>query len=374
MTNRSLSIAVASLISVACGDAAGPAAGGGSGGAGGDLVAGAAAGGQGMGGGATGGEAMGGEAMGGEAMGGEAMGGAGGGSSVDPSAGCGEVSPYASGASTEDELLHDELTRTFRVHLPPSYDADAPLPLVLMLHGGGGSGLQLEEDSSGMSTIADREGFIAVYPDGTGFFKTWNAGGCCGSAVSNTVDDVGFLQALLDQLEGTLCVDRRRVFAAGMSNGGMMTHRLACELPERFAAFAPVAGVEMAPSCTPSEPRPLMHIHGSADGHVPVAGGLGCGPANVAFPALSETMETRRLLNGCEPTTSVLFSAGDGTCSGYQGCEADVVLCSIEGGGHSWPGGEPAADLVDCPADGPQSTTFFASEEAWRFFEEHPTL
>jgi polyhydroxybutyrate depolymerase len=241
-----------------------------------------------------------------------------------------------------------------------------------MLHGGGGSGLQFETGSSNMSAIADAEGFIAVYPDGTGALKTWNAGGCCGSAVRNDVDDVGFLGALLDRLEGTLCIDRKRMYASGMSNGGMMTHRLACESPERFAAFAPVAAAELAPSCAPSAPRPLMHIHGSADGHVPVSGGFGCGPANVAYPPLAETMETRRLANGCSSSTAPEFSAGDGVCIAYQGCSADVLLCMIEGGGHSWPGGAPSGGVIDCPADGPQSTTFIASEEIWRFFELHP--
>lgn len=301
-------------------------------------------------------------------------GGSGGGPVVapDPSPGCGSTSPYPAGQSTEDALTHDGLERTYRVHLPPGYEPGTPLPLVVMLHGGGGSGLQFEQGSSKMSEVADREGFIAVYPDGTGVIRTWNGGGCCGSAVTNDVDDVGFVGALLDQLEGTVCVDRRRVFASGMSNGGILSHRLACELPSRFAAIAPVAGAEMAPGCTPGEPVPLMHIHGTADGHVPPEGGFGCGPANVSFPPLADTMETRRLVNGCQPTTSVAFTAGDGTCAAYDGCEADVVLCLIDGGGHSWPGGEPNVGVIDCPGDGPQSTTFHASEEAWRFFQGHP--
>ncbi|MBL9028796.1 MAG: prolyl oligopeptidase family serine peptidase [Myxococcales bacterium] len=300
-------------------------------------------------------------------------GGAGGGTvEPDPSPGCAMASPYPGGTTTEDMLVHDDLERTFRVHLPPAYEDGTPAPLVLMLHGGGGSGRQLEEDSSKMSEVADREGFIAVYPDGTGTLRTWNGGGCCGSAVTNEIDDVGFVAALLDQLEATICVDRRRIYASGMSNGGILSHRLACELPSRFAAVAPVAGAEMAPTCTPSEPVALMHIHGTADGHVPPEGGFGCGPANVSFPPLADTLERRRLINGCEESPSPTFTAGDGTCSAYDGCAADVVLCLIQGGGHSWPGGEPNADVIECPEDGPQSTTFSASEEVWRFFAEHP--
>jgi polyhydroxybutyrate depolymerase len=154
-----------------------------------------------------------------------------------------------------------------------------------------------------------------------------------------------------------------------MSNGGMMTHRLACELPQRFAAFAPTAAVELAPSCTPSEAVPLMHVHGTDDGHVPVGGGVGCGPSGVDYPPLAETMETRRLINGCSATTSVAFTVGDGTCTRWDDCDADVVLCMIEGGGHSWPGGEPNAGVIDCPADGSQSTTFDASIQIWTFFK-----
>lgn len=314
----------------------------------------------GAGGGATGG------------AGGSPVGGGGAGASdALPSAGCEQMALYPSGMTTEAELSFGGLTRTFRVHVPASAEVEA-MPLVLMFHGGGGSGKQFEETSSKMNLVADAEGFIAVYPDGTGPLRTWNAGGCCGSAVTNEVDDVGFVNALLDQLESSLCVDRRRVFAAGMSNGGMLTHRLACELPQRFAAFVPVASGDLLPECTPSEPVPLMHIHGTEDGHVPVEGGLGCGPSGVAFPPLAQTMERRRTANGCDATTSESFVAGDGSCEAYQGCEADVLLCLVEGGGHNWPGGEPPGGLIDCPADGGQSTTFIASEQAWNFFKSHP--
>lgn len=292
-----------------------------------------------------------------------------------PSAGCSSTTSLTAGATTELTLMHGGLERSFRVHVPSGYDGSAPAPLVLMFHGGGGSGRQLEERSSNMSPIADREGFVAVYPDGTGaLLRTWNGGGCCGSAVTNDVDDVGFVGAMLDRLEAELCVDLSRFYASGMSNGGILSHRLACEIPERFAAIAPVAGAEMAPSCTPSVSVPLMHVHGSADGHVPPPGGEGCGPAGVPFPPLADTMETRRVLNGCEATTEEAFVEGDGTCDAYTGCEADTLRCIIEGGGHNWPGGVPSTGVVDCPGDGIQSTTFVASEVIWRFFREHQRL
>ncbi len=289
----------------------------------------------------------------------------------DPSAGCGGTAGYPLG-TTLGMLAHDGLDRTFRVHVPPGYDASRPSSVVLMFHGGGGSGEQLDTMSSNMTPIADRENFIVVYPDGTGTIRTWNGGGCCGGAVRNDVDDVGFVSALLDHLEGSLCVDRARVFASGMSNGGILSHRLACELSDRLAAIAPVAGANMAPTCSPTRSIAVLAIHGSSDGHVPWEGGMGCGPAGVPFPSVEESITGWRTRNGCSATSRVTFAEGNGSCATYEGCDEDVTLCTVEGGGHSWPGGAPNAGVIDCPADGEQSTTFFASEAAWRFFVAHP--
>jgi polyhydroxybutyrate depolymerase len=289
-----------------------------------------------------------------------------------PSGACGAPSPaYPAGRTTVATLRHDAVERAFRVHVPPGYDGRSATPLVLVFHGGGGSAEQIELRSSRMNEIADREGFLAVYPDGTGTFRTWNAGGCCGSAVRERVDDVGFVGALIDHLEATLCVDADRVYATGMSNGAMLAHRLACELPDRFAAIAPVAGLEMAPSCPTSGRVAVMQIHGSADGFVPWEGGVGCGPSGVSYPSVPEVMSRWRTRNGCAETASPFAMEGDGTCTRYDDCDADVVLCRIEGGGHSWPGGAPDRDVIPCPADGPQSTTFRASEQMWRFFQAH---
>lgn len=289
-----------------------------------------------------------------------------------PSPGCDRTSPLYAPGTTEAELVH-EGTRSFRVHVPPAYDG-TPRPLVVMLHGGGGSGRQLEQASSGMNVIADREGFVVAYPDGTGLVRTWNAGGCCGKAAQDGVDDVGFVAALLDHLEDGLCIDTRRVFASGMSNGAMLSHRIGCELSSRIAAIAPVAGTDMTASCAPSRAVPVLHTHGSSDGHVPFAGGEGCGPAGVPFTSVPVTIDRWRTRNACSGAISTWLTEGDGTCETIAGCEddAEVVLCTVAGGGHSWPGGAPNAGVVDCPSDGAQSTTFRASEAIWRFFAAHP--
>lgn len=290
------------------------------------------------------------------------------------SSGCtGPGHAYPRGITSLGTLRHAGEVRTFRVHVPPGYRGSAA-PLVLMFHGGGGSGEQLEERSSRMNAIADREGFVVVYPDGTGRLRTWNAGSCCGRSAKGQIDDVGFTAALLDHLEQRLCVDRRRIFASGMSNGGMMSHRLACELADRIAAIAPVAGVDVTARCTPSRPVPVLQIHGTEDGHVPWKGGQGCGMARVAFPSAPATMESWRTRNQCRKTQSLYLEHGDGRCETFQGCDrgSNVVLCRIEGGGHAWPGGEPRPRVFPCPADGFQSQTFSASEVMWRFFKEHP--
>lgn len=278
--------------------------------------------------------------------------------------------PFAPGTS-EATITVGGRQRTFLVHVPPSLDATRPTPVVLVLHGGGGSGKQAE-DSTLMSPIADREGFIAVYPDGIGVVKTWNGGLCCGRAMEDKVDDTAFVAALLDHVEGRACVDKKRVFATGMSNGSLMSHRLACELSSRIAAIAPVAGTIGVAECKPTRPVPVFVIHGSADAHVPPPGGVGCGPSGASFTSIPTTMEGWRDRNGCTATTTPAFEQGDGKCVAYTGCKAPTVLCTIDGGGHNWPGGAPKVAVGDCPADGKQSTTFIASEAAWKFFKDNP--
>jgi polyhydroxybutyrate depolymerase len=295
-----------------------------------------------------------------------------------PSAGCGQTPVvYPAGAATPDALLHDGLTRTFRVYVPLAYDFAEPMPVVLLFHGGFGSGAQIEANAK-IIEVAEEKGFIAVSPDGLlspAGIRTWNAGACCGYATAAGIDDVGFVRALIDRLESNACVDRRRVYATGMSNGAMLTHRLACDLADRIRAVAPVAGTDMTTSCAPPRPVPLMHLHGSADGNVPFDGGLGCGVAGVPFTSVPETIARAVERNGCGGAPFTNLVQGDGTCTRQGQCllGADVDLCVVAGGGHVWPGGTPPAlpGIGDCPF-GYQSQSFIATRVLWDFFALHP--
>jgi polyhydroxybutyrate depolymerase len=295
------------------------------------------------------------------------------------SEGCGQaLALYTPGSSVSDELVHDGLIRTFEVYVPPSYDPAHPMPVVLNFHGGFGSGAQ-QESFSKIVDVATAEGFIAVSPDGvpdpTFGIRTWNGGGCCGYAVAAQSDDVGFVRALVDRLEANACIDRRRVYAQGMSNGAILSHRLACELADRIRAIGPVAGTNMTTSCSPTRPVPVRHVHGSADAFVPYDGGSGCGPGGVSYPSVSSTMGGWRLRGGCTDDTLTTLIQGDGTCTGFKKCAGglDVERCVVANGGHNWPGGAPPAlpGIGSC-SFGQQSQTFLATRALWEFFAAHP--
>ena len=179
------------------------------------------------------------------------------------------------------ELQHDGIERKAILHVPASYRDGQPMALVLAFHGGGGHAEYMADDERyGLISAAERHGFVVVFPNGYsklpgGRFATWNAGGCCGDARDKQIDDVGFVRALTKRLQSQLSIDARRIYATGMSNGGMMSHRLACEAADVFAAVAAVAGTDATSQCQPSRPIAVLHIHARDDSHVLFDGGAG---------------------------------------------------------------------------------------------------
>jgi polyhydroxybutyrate depolymerase len=281
---------------------------------------------------------------------------------ISPPAPCSGKPSQPQGDTSWTVMTSSSGARTALVHIPPGYDGTKPTPVVLNFHGYSGSPSQ-EEGLTLMDTEADSQGFVVVYPQGTGLLASWNAGACCGTAVSDNVDDVGFTGTLLDTLEQDLCVDETRVFVTGMSNGGFFSHVLGCEMADRVAAIAPVAGVMGISTCDPSRPVPIIEFHGTSDPLVPYDGD----PA-IGYTSVADTVAGWVQRDGCQGMPTTTYNNGDATCVTYSQCAqgAEVTLCTITGGGHTWPGGTPF------PLLGATSTDISATDAMWTFFQQHP--
>jgi polyhydroxybutyrate depolymerase len=265
-------------------------------------------------------------------------------------------------------------TREYRLYLPEGIKAAAKVPLVIVLHGGGASGPQAERLSQ-MDIVADANGFVVAYPNGTrgplgGY--TWNGGDCCGAAMLKSARDVAFISGLIEALVAEKNVDPTRVYATGISNGAIMVYRLACELSDKVAAIAPVAGTLMVDHCKPTRPVSAIIFHGTADPAVRIDGGWNPrSGARRPFPPLDDVLRTWLELDGCSSKQTPIYMKGTVTCSSYKLCvnSSEVELCLIEGGGHTWPGG---ATILPRSLVGPTTTDISASEAMWKFFESHP--
>jgi polyhydroxybutyrate depolymerase len=281
-------------------------------------------------------------------------------------------------------LRHDNLQRSYLVHVPPSYSGERPVPVILVFHGGGDD-VYGQVKQSGMTETSDREGFLAVFPQGTGttaagkVVGTWNAGRCCGSAKAQNIDDVGFVNALLDDLGTRFSIDTDRMYATGISNGALFTYRLACEIPDRIAAVAPVAGQDAFDDCRPSRPVSVIHFHGTADPAALYAGGR-CGgrlPGDPGWSCVSVPDYIGRWvsLGSCSGNPVITFRNNSATCRTYGNCSggAEMTLCTIEGGGHTWPGGRYLRDERWWKeAVGNISYDISANDMIWDFFTRHP--
>jgi len=263
------------------------------------------------------------------------------------------------------------MTRTFRVYRPIGLERDRPVPLVLVLHGGFGSGEQAER-AYGWNATADAHDFVVCYPDG--LMRAWNAGTCCGEPMRRGFDDVGFLAALIDQVQSSEAVDPGRIFVAGMSNGAMMAYRLAAELRGRLAAIGPVAGTMTVGLEPGTRPVSVCHIHGLADQHVPFGGGVGRRALGKDWRRPVETVIGEwRAAAGCGAPSvwrdgPVRIESAKSESGGVE-----VALVTVAGAGHQWPGSVAPAPRIQkaLGLDAP-SVAMDATAMLWSFFASHP--
>lgn len=269
-----------------------------------------------------------------------------------------------------DSILHNGIYRTYLLHLPQDYSEKDTLALVIAMHGGFGNAINLQ-DQSGLSIKANTEKFIVVYPEGIKSIplgiRTWNAGWCCGYASNTNSDDNDFIATLLDTLENQVNIDTDRIYATGMSNGGFLTYRLACELSERIAAFAPVAASMSMSECKPSRSVPIIHFHSFLDSSIPYLGGVGDGVSSHYNPPADSVHNAFSNHNKCENVSDTILSNEHYTHVKWSDCDCnkEIHYYITKDGGHSWPGG------IQTKVGDSTSKYINATDLMWEFFQQY---
>ena len=295
-------------------------------------------------------------------------------------------SAVISAGDHEFSLRHGGRRRTYIVHVPPSA-GDAPLPVLLAFHGGGGNAAGFQR-YAGLDRVADRERFLVVYPNGTGPLPdrllTWNAGdGCCGFALNNNVNDLGFAASVINDLQLHARIDQRRIYATGHSNGAIFAHRLAAERSGIIAAIAPVAGALDLRTFAPTRAVPVMQIHSVDDPRALYAGGFGPPFPGTDIRVLHQPVQAGLdrwiAANGCSTkrdSTAMKKEMPSGQSAVllvWTGCRdgSEVAHWRLTGAGHGWPGEStpPGGESLV----GPQTRLIKAAEEVWSFVSRFRT-
>jgi len=278
------------------------------------------------------------------------------------------------GVITRETMNHGELTRAYQVH---DFSGGHKAPVIIVMHGGGGNSANAVMMTQ-FDVIGRREHLIVVYPDGSAGplvpgLETWNSGHCCAQAMRNKVDDIGFLSAVIDRMVAAGKADPARVYATGMSNGGMESHRLGIELSDKIAAIAPVVGALFGDEAPPKRAVPVLIINGADDQIVPRAGGalapgggIASGQADHALLPWQAQGEYWARAGGCgAPVTTAVPGASLTT---YPGCRrgVEVLHYIVANNGHAWPGGMAGRAEANQP-----TKDFNASEVIWAFFKRH---
>lgn len=271
------------------------------------------------------------------------------------------------------------LRRTALVHLPRDFNPAIKYPLLVVLHGAF-STAEIMEEETGFSRIADREGFVVLYPEGMGIFgflQHWNAGHCCGKAAQDDLNDVGFIRECIDKASEFIQIDEKKVYMTGFSNGGMMVYRYASERTLDLAAIS-VLGASIGGRPTgdepiwipesPSVPLPIMIVHGMADTAVPPEGGISPKKGGTReYLPLTSSIDFWLSANRCEPTFDEKTSYSERvTMREWSRCEEGSAVQAnyIENWSHRWPG--PFFTNTD-----PELSTFDISEDIWEFFKQY---
>jgi polyhydroxybutyrate depolymerase len=270
----------------------------------------------------------------------------------------------------ESNLLIDGHSRYYLLNLPPNYYESSDFSLIIALHGTGGNALQCERDYK-LTEKANEEKYIIVYPEGTQSdgilgIRTWNAGYCCDYAAKNNIDDVQFISSLIDKLISSFRINPKKVYVTGMSNGAMMAYRLACEIPDKITAIAPVSGTMLTTSpCNPSRSVPILHIHSELDLKVPPQGGNGL--AGYYFPPVDSVLRVWAKVDSCSSIEPIVTDFDNYTK--YEWKNSQNTICIdyylTKDGGHSWPGGIKSRDRADSP-----SMAVDANDLIWDFFNK----
>ena len=269
---------------------------------------------------------------------------------------------------TSGTIVSSGEKREYILYVPKSYDRARPAPLVISMHGAM-NWPSFQMNVSQWNKAADENGFIVVYPAGTGAGpKTWFMHGW---QTPSRMPDVVFISELIDRLEASYNIDPARIYANGLSNGGGMAFVLSCTLSHRIAAIGAVAAAQILPWswCADTRPVPMIAFHGTGDRVTPYNGGK-VWIAPEPFPSVPEWAANWARRNRCAPKPLEFAMTADVTRRSYTNCaeDATVVLYTILGGGHTWPGGEPLAEWLA----GPTSRSIDATAQMWAFFREHP--
>jgi len=288
--------------------------------------------------------------------------------------------PTTFAQTTEYTLEHDGVLRNYLLHVPDVYTGDAPVPLVFVLHGGGGDAAGMVRLTQGrFDELSEIHNFIVVYPNGID--KKWNDGRTTNIENFSTADDVGFISALIDDLSTNYNIDLDKIFSTGMSNGGMMSYRFACELSDRIAGIAPVVAnlsSDLSDVCTPEYTTDILIALGTDDPITPYDGGivgiLGIEHGNVLSADETVTFWADHFNCAAELSTfeypnTALFDGTHITQIDYDMCDEDsrVSLMTIHGGGHTWAGGVPYLSRLII---GKTSKDIDVSDVIWDFFTD----